>query len=71
MNKAKKQYEYKVLKAYEIGSLSIGQVSQILNLSKNKTMDLLKKYDIPFVNVNKEYLNQEFNAFKNITKNHL
>ncbi len=57
------KYEYGLLKAYEKGNLSIGQVSEILDLSKNETMDLLKKYNLSFINVNEEYLEQEFNAF--------
>jgi predicted HTH domain antitoxin len=51
------------IKSYERGDLLIGQVSNILALSKNETMDLLKKYNIPFINVDKKYLEQEFNAF--------
>lgn len=57
------QYEYGLLKAYERGDLSIGQVSSILNVSKNETMDLLKKHNLSFVNADEEYLEQEFNAF--------
>lgn len=57
------QYEYSILKAYEKGDLSIGQVSEILGVSKNETMDLLKKYNVAFINVDTEYLEQEFNAF--------
>lgn len=59
------QYEYGLLKSYEKGDLSIGQVSTILNVSKNETLDLLKKYNIAFVNVDKEYLEQELSAFSN------
>lgn len=55
--------EYNLLKACEKGELSIGQVSNILNISKIEAMDLLEKYDIPFIKVDKEYLQQEFNAF--------
>jgi len=55
--------EYNLLKAYDIGELSIGQVSKFLNISKSETMELLAKYDIPFIRVDKEYLDQEFNAF--------
>jgi len=58
------QQEYNLLKAYDRGELSLGQVANILNLSKAETIDLLKKYDIPFVRVDNEYLEQEFNAFK-------
>jgi predicted HTH domain antitoxin len=57
------QYEYSLLKAYEKGELSIGQVANILSISKNETMELLKKYDIPFINVDEIYLDQEFKAF--------
>lgn len=56
--------EYNLLKAYDRGELSLGQVSNILNLSKSETIELLKKYDIPFVRVDSEYLEQEFGAFK-------
>ena len=56
--------EYNLLKAYDRGELSLGQVANILNLSKADTMELLKKYDIPFVGVDSEYLEQEFGAFK-------
>jgi len=56
--------EYNLLKAYDRGELSLGQVATILNLSKADTMELLKKYDIPFVRVDREYLEQEFGAFK-------
>ncbi len=56
--------EYNLLKAYDRGELSLGQVANILNLSKADTMELLKKYDIPFVRVDSEYLEQEFGAFK-------
>lgn len=56
--------EYNLLKAYDRGELSLGQVANILNLSKNDTMELLKKYDIPFIRVDSEYLEQEFGAFK-------
>ncbi len=56
--------EYNLLKAYDRGELSLGQVANILNLSKTDTMALLKKYDIPFVRVDSEYLEQEFGAFK-------
>ncbi len=53
-----------MLKAYDRGELSLGQVANILNISKSETMELLKKYDIPFVRVDSEYLEQEFGAFK-------
>ncbi len=56
--------EYNLLKAYDRGELSLGQVANILNLSKADTMELLKKYDIPFVRVDSEYIEQEFGAFK-------
>jgi len=39
-------------------------VATILNCSKEETMELLKKYDIPFIRVDSEYLEQEFGAFK-------
>lgn len=55
--------EYNLLKAYETGDLSIGQISNILNISKNETMELLEKYNIPLVDVDEAYLEQEFNAF--------
>ena len=56
--------EYNLLKAYDRGELSLGQVANILNLSKSDTMELLKKYNIPFVRVDSEYIEQEFGAFK-------
>ncbi len=56
--------EYNLLKAYDRGDLSLGQVANILNISKSETMELLKKYNIPFVRVDSEYLEQEFGAFK-------
>ena len=56
--------EYNLLKAYDRGELSLGQVANILSLSKSDTMELLKKYDIPFIRVDGEYLEQEFGAFK-------
>ena len=56
--------EYNLLKAYDRGELSLGQVANILNISKSETMELLKKYDIPFVRVDSEYIEQEFGAFK-------
>lgn len=56
--------EYNLLKAYDRSELSLGQVANILNLSKAETIELLKKYDIPFVRVDSEYLEQEFSAFK-------
>ena len=55
--------EYNLLKAYECGDLSIGQITKILNKNKFEVMELLEKYDIPFINVDKEYLKQEFHAF--------
>ena len=55
--------EYNLLKAYDRGELSIGQVATILNLSKSEVMELLTKYDIPFIRVDREYLDQEFGAF--------
>ena len=42
----------------------MGQVANILNISKSETMELLKKYNIPFVRVDREYLEQEFGAFE-------
>lgn len=56
--------EYNLLKAYDRGELSIGQIGTILNLSKYDVMELLEKYDIPFIRVDKEYIEHEFNAFK-------
>lgn len=55
--------EYNLLKAYDRGELSIGQVGTILNLSKYEVIELLEKYDIPFIRVDKAYLDHEFNAF--------
>ena len=56
--------EYNLLKAYDRGELSLGQVANILNISKSETMELLKKYDIPFVRDDSEYIEKEFRAFK-------
>ena len=55
--------EYNLLKAYDEGDLSIGQITKILNITKAEIMELLEKYDIPFIRADKEYLEQEFNAF--------
>ncbi len=57
------QQEYNLLKAYQEGDLSVGQVAKILNVTKFEVMELLEKYDIPFITANEEYLEQEFNAF--------
>ena len=57
------QQEYNLLQAYQEGDLSIGQVAKILSLTKLEVMELLEKYNIPFITVDEEYLNQEFNAF--------
>jgi exonuclease VII small subunit len=56
--------EYNLLKSYDRGELSIGQIGTILNLSKYEVMELLENYDIPFIRVDKEYIEHEFNAFK-------
>jgi hypothetical protein len=56
--------EYNLLKSYDRGELSIGQIGIILNLSKYEVMELLEKYDIPFIRVDEEYIEHEFNAFK-------
>ena len=56
--------EYNLLKAYDRGELSIGQIGTILNLSKYEVMELLEKYDIPFIRVDEAYIEHEFNAFK-------
>ena len=56
--------EYNLLQAYDRGELSLGQVANILNISKTKIMELLKKYDIPFICVDSEYMEQEFSAFR-------
>lgn len=61
-NKAQLQ-EYNLLKAYQEGDLSIGQVAKILNATKFEVMELLEKYNISFITVDEEYLDQEFNAF--------
>jgi predicted HTH domain antitoxin len=53
-----------ILEAYDRGELSLGQVANILNLSKSDTMELLKKYDIPFIRIDSEYMEQEFGAFR-------
>jgi len=56
--------KYNLLKAYDRRELSLGQVANILNLSKSDTMELLKKYNIPFIRVDSEYMEQEFGAFR-------
>lgn len=56
-------YEYNLLKAYDEGELSLGQVAKFLDISKEETMALLEKYDIPYIRVDEAYLEQEFNAF--------
>ena len=56
--------EYNLLKAYDRGELSIGQVATILNLTKVEVIELLEKYDIPFIRVDSEYLEHEFSAFE-------
>lgn len=61
-NKAQQQ-EYNLLKAYQEGDLSIGQIAKILDVNKFEVMALMEKYNIPFITVDEEYLNQEFNAF--------
>ena len=60
-NKAQLQ-EYNLLKAYQEGDLSIGQVAKILNATKFEVIELLEKYNIPFITVDEEYLAQEFDA---------
>jgi len=55
--------EYNLLKSYDRGELSIGQIGTILTLSKYEVMELLEKYDIPFIRVDEEYIEHEFNAF--------
>ena len=55
--------EYNLLKAYQEGDLSIGQVAKILNATKFEVIELLEKYNIPFITVDEEYLAQEFDAF--------
>jgi len=53
-----------LLQAYDRGEFSLGQIAIILNSSKEETIELLKKHDIPFVRVDSEYLEQEFEAFE-------
>ena len=60
--------EMKLLLLYDNGKLSIGQVAEELAISKSEVMDLLKKYGIPFVRVDEEYLKQEFEAFEKTDK---
>jgi predicted HTH domain antitoxin len=55
--------EYNLLKAYDSGELSIGQISKFLSISKSEAIELLEKYNIPFIRADKEYLEQEFAAF--------
>lgn len=56
--------ELKLLLKYDNEELTIGQVAEELDISKSKVMDLLKKYKIPYVRVDEEYLKQEFEAFR-------
>jgi len=56
--------EFNLLKAYENGELSIGQIAQYLDISKSEVLTLLEKYEIPFIDVDEEYLQNEINAFK-------
>lgn len=63
-NSKAETYEYNLLTAYHNGELSIGQISKILNLSKTEILDLMQKYDIPFVEVDEQYLKHELNAFE-------
>jgi len=63
-NRLVETQEYNLLKAYDRGELSLGQVANILNLSKTETMELLKKDNIPFIRVDSEYIEQEFGAFR-------
>lgn len=58
-----KTREYNLLKAYQEGELSIGQIAKYLNISKSETMELLKRYEIPFIELDEEYLKHEFDAF--------
>jgi predicted HTH domain antitoxin len=55
--------EFNLLKAYESGVLTTGQVSKILNRSKSDIIELLEKYKIPFITADKDYLEQEFGSF--------
>ena len=55
--------EYNLLKSFDRGELSIGQISNILNISKYEVMEHLEKYDIPFIRVDEEYIENEFSAF--------
>ncbi len=61
-NRAEQQ-EYNLLKAYDEGDLTIGQVAKILTITKFEVMALLEKYDIPFITMDEEYLAQELSAF--------
>ena len=36
-------------------------------MSKSEVMELLEKYDIGFITVDEEYLEEEFNAFKKMS----
>ena len=63
-NRLVEAQEYNLLKAYDRGELSLGQVANILNISKTEIMELLKEYDIPFICVDSEYMEQEFSAFR-------
>lgn len=65
--KKENNQEYRLLKSYQDGILSIGQIAKILDMSKSEVMDLLEKHDIGFITVDEEYLEQEFNAFKKMS----
>jgi len=55
----------KLLIQYNNEELTIGQVAENLCISKSEVLDLLKKHKIPYVRVDEEYLEQEFEPLKN------
>ena len=58
--------EMKLLIQYDNEELTIGQVAEQLCISKSEVLDLLQKHKIPYVRVDEEYLEQEFNSFKKV-----
>lgn len=58
----KERTERNLLKAYSKGELSSGQVAEILNITKYDLLDLLEKYDLPYVEVDEKYLLEEIEA---------
>ncbi len=64
----KERTERNLLKAYSRGELSSGQVAEILNVTKYDVLELLEKYDIPYIEVDEEYLQEEIEAANRLLK---